>query len=308
MKLALLGQQRFDPNLKVAAKALGVSGKVALVTAGWQGREEEDLDLSDHLGGQTVNLELHRRADEVFAQDPEFRQLYRERQLRYRQIQDFYRIRLTSLIATAKVIAHRSALPAVLEDERKTSVGAIRLLDHHHWIRCERVRHDFITECDPASRPVIARHRAEVRDVLADCAAVAIAGGHVASLLNRMHLFDVAGGIGDRPVLAWSAGAMAVTERVVVFHDYPPHGNAAPQILDAGLGLARGIVALPNPTTRLALDDEERVMMYARRSAPSTCLAFPRRSFLLLDEGRRIGAEGVVELREDGSTAKLEAA
>ena len=301
MKVVLLGPQRFDPSVADAAAAAGVSGRVALITAGWQEREPEDEELSEHLGGRTVNLALHRRADDVFAHDRELREAYRARQVRYRQLQDFYRVRLEFLIQSARVIAHRSAPDELLREEQEHSINGIKMLDRHHQRQCERVRREYIEAWKPQQRPRVAKHRAEVRGILDGCEAVAIAGGNVASLLNRMHLFGLPELLDDRPVLAWSAGAMAVTEQVVLFHDEPPYGIDAPQILDAGLGLVPDVIALPDPETRLKLDDPERMAMYAQRFDPSACLVFPRRSWMFFEDGARVRSEGVLELSEDGA-------
>ena len=67
-----------------------------------------------------------------------------------------------------------------------------------------------------------------------------IAGGHVASLLNRLKLFDVLGLAAGKPIFAWSAGAMVLTDRIVLFHDYPPYGSDIAQVLDAGLRARAG--------------------------------------------------------------------
>lgn len=307
MKVVLLGPQRFDPSVAEAAKAAGVSGRFALITAGWQEREPEDEELSSHLGGETVNLALHQRADDVFRSDRELAAAYRERQLRLRQLQDFYRIRLEHLIESARVIAHRAAPLALLEEELEQSVNAIRMLDAHHLRRCEGVRREFVESWDPHARGRVAWHRSELTRLLAGCDAVAIAGGHVASLLNRLLLFGMTDLIGDRPVFAWSAGAMAVTERIVLFHDDPPYGGDAPQVLEPGLGLVADVVALPNPESRLKLDDAERVGMYARRFAPASCLVLPRRSWTIF-EGAPTRSARALTLHPDGRVTDLEAA
>ena len=39
----LLGAQRFQPTLAAAVKETGVQGRIAIVTAGWQEREDEEL-------------------------------------------------------------------------------------------------------------------------------------------------------------------------------------------------------------------------------------------------------------------------
>lgn len=55
-------------------------------------------------------------------------------------------------------------------------------------------------------------------------------------------------------------------------------------MLDAGLGLARGVVALPHARRRLKLDDALRVRLIAQRFAPARAFA--------LDEGARVWCEG----------------
>ncbi len=80
----------------------------------------------------------------------------------------------------------------------------------------------------------MARHRE--RDPAAssrDPSALAIAGGHVGELARVLHLFHVAPHLPPR-VVAWSAGAMALTERVVLFHDFVPHGVAQTEVYGAG--------------------------------------------------------------------------
>jgi len=88
-----------------------------------------------------------------------------------------------------------------------------------------------------------------------------------------------------RGVVAWSAGAMALSERVVLFHDSPPQGAGDPEVLDAGLALCRQLVALPHARERLRLEDPVRVALFARRFAPATCV--------VLDSGARLDWDGV---------------
>ena len=47
----LMGPQRMTPIVDRALDLLAVTGKVAVITAGWQEREEEDDELQDALGG-----------------------------------------------------------------------------------------------------------------------------------------------------------------------------------------------------------------------------------------------------------------
>ena len=299
--VVLLGPQRFDPSLGESVSKLGVTGRIAVITAGWQEREAEDEELSAHLHGKTVNLRLHERAEEVFKADKALQNAHRERQEVLRHRQDFYRIRLESGLEAERVIRSRSAPADIMDDEDAASVAAIRALDDWHLAQCARVRKDFEDRCDLTPSPALAKHRREIAGVMKECEAVAIAGGHVASLLNRLALFDIGKLIGNRYVFAWSAGAMAISDRVVLFHDHPPQGPGASEILDVGLGLAPGVVVFPEPQQRLDLDHRERVELLARRFAPAMCLGFPARSRVILKGGRFSAPDGVIVLRRDGT-------
>ncbi len=63
--------------------------------------------------------------------------------------------------------------------------------------------------------------------------AVVVAGGHVGELTRVLHLFCVEPHL-PQVVIAWSAGAMALSERVVLFHDFVPHGVAQTEVFERG--------------------------------------------------------------------------
>jgi hypothetical protein len=128
-----------------------------------------------------------------------------------------------------------------------------------------------------------------------------IAGGHVAVLLNRLMMFDILGLTGDRPIIAWSAGAMVLTERVVLFHDHPPYGPPIAEVLDTALGVARGLVVLPHPRLRLRLDDAERVATLARRFSPAVCVALDHGARITLEDGEVASGAHLQRLAADGS-------
>ncbi len=304
--VVLLGAQRFDPTLADAVAELGIQGNIATVTAGWQEREEEDDDLREHLGGRTINLRLHARAEEIFRKDKDLHEAHRERQVVLRHRQDFYRIRLEHALDAQHVIDNRAAPKDILEDEARTSIQAIREIDRMHLERCARDREEFEDRMRTAEHPAIAEARAEITELVRGCDAIAIAGGHVASLLNRLRLFDVAGLARGKVVFAWCGGAMVVSERVVLFHHSPPQGYGISEVLDAGLGLAGNVVVLPQPEFRLRLDDRERTQVMARRFAPATCLAMPARSRVTWLRKGPTSPHGVILLRDDGTHARFE--
>ncbi|MCC6872700.1 MAG: hypothetical protein IT378_00210 [Sandaracinaceae bacterium] len=304
--IVLLGAQRFDPTLGATVAALGIDGPIATITAGWQERENEDSELHEHLRGRSVNLRLHQRAEDVFEKDPELAKLHHARQVILRHKQDFYRIRLQHELDANHVIRQRKAPPEILAEEETASIAAIRQLDEYHLSESARVQAEYEAEVRPFERASIAKHRREITQILSECPALAIAGGHVASLLNRLRLFGIERLIDGHAVLAWSAGAMAISERVVLFHDNPPQGPGAAEVLDHGLGLICGVVVLPHPETRLRLGDPERVSVLAQRFAPAMCLAFPAGAHVTYLKGMPERPFSVLVLHEDGTRSALQ--
>lgn len=304
--VVLLGAQRFDPTLGDAVAELGVKGRIATITAGWQEREDEDDDLREHLGGLAVNLRLHARAEEVFRKDAELHAAHRERQTILRHRQDFYRIRLEHALDAQHVIDHRQAPADILDDEARSSIQAIRDIDRMHLDRCARDWEEFDAKYRPLERPVVKDQIAEISELVKDCDGIAIAGGHVASLLNRLRLFDIGKLAKGKFIFAWCGGAMAISERVVLFHHSPPQGPGAAEVLDEGLGLAGDVVVLPQPEFRLKLGDRERIQVMTRRFAPATCLAMPARSRITWLRRGPTNAQGVLVLRDDGTNVRFE--
>jgi hypothetical protein len=296
--VVLLGAQRFDSTLGSVVRGLECEGPFAIITAGWREREAEDEALRAHLECETVNLELYGRAAKVFASDRELAAAHRRKQTTLRHKQDFYRIRLEHELAANHVIRLRRAPAEVLEQEEAASVAAIRMLDSYHLDQCSRTHAEFEAELRPSERPSVAEHREQLAEILARCKAVAIAGGHVASLLNRMRLFGLRELLleGGHAIFAWSGGGMVVSEQ----------GPGASEILGEGLGLVPNIVMLPHPETRLRLDDPERVGLLARRFAPAACLAFPEGAHLRTRDGQIAASSGVIRLRGEGDCAPLE--
>jgi hypothetical protein len=287
----LLGPQGDYDEVAQALDDVGASGRVALVTAGWQENEAEDSALVDGVRRASVNLRLHGRAQEVAAADPEFAQAWSERQERLQHMQEFYRMRLDAADDAARAIAVRHVDDDLLREQVAMTVAQLQHLDSDHLARCRAVHAAFDARWTPWERAVVAEARAAIAEALDGCDAVVISGGHVVSLLNRMRLFGLVDLVGGRPIVAWSAGAMALTERVVLFHDFPPFGKNIAQVLDAGEGLCPGVVAMPDAATRVNTSEREGIARFAARMAPAHCV--------LLDTGARVDfdAGGLADVR-----------
>ena len=291
--VVFLGPQRFRPTLAAALDRLGIEGRVAAITAGWQEREQEIDELRDHVHRDVANLGLYAVAEETLAADAELAEALRARQADAQELQGIYRQRLAHTLEAAREVMRLDGRREFVREHRQAAIRALRTLDRQHSTRLRRLHGEFEERWRPAERPAVAAAIERLREGIENAEAVAVAGGHVAVLLNRMRLFRLDELLRDKPVVAWSAGAMALTERVVLFHDSPPQGPGDAEVLDAGLRLARGIVALPPAARRLDLDDPVRVALMARRFGPDVPA--------LLDEGAEFRWDGEQWSGFDGS-------
>ena len=104
-------------------------------------------------------------------------------------------------------------------------------------------------------------------------------------LADVLHLFNVAAALNGAPVIAWSAGAMALTDRIVLFGDRAPQGPGHPEVYGSGLSLVRDVVLLPHARARLLLDDAARMAVLARRFGPARCVPLETGTRIDLDTG-----------------------
>ena len=306
--IVLLGPQHRQSNLASALPRLNARGSIAIITCGWQEAESEEAkEIGARADRPIIHLKLHLRGDDVFQQDPEFFGAYRERQNELRQLQDLYRLRLGHALEASREMMRRSGKDELLEPERQAAIEAVRTLDRHHLSRLREVHERFDEEWRLDEREVIAGHRRELANQLEEAGAVVVAGGHVAVLLYRLRLFNLAPLLEKKPIAAWSAGAMALAEQIVLFHDNPPQGQGNPELLDNGLGLVRGVLPFPNARRRLRLEDPVRVALLARRFAPYTCAALDENVELYCDENRWTARPGRLRFASSGKLIEFAA-
>jgi hypothetical protein len=276
VRVVLLGPQR-RPTLDSAVRSLGLPGPFATVTAGWREREPDDGELAALLGGSVVNLGLYRRGLDVAGRDPEWAAAEREVRRVLAAMQEVYLLRLDYALRAVYAVQRRSLGGAGVDVEAfEEAVAGVRELDETHRRRVNGVRGEFYARFPPHERAVIAGHREEVAAGLRDSSALVVAGGHVGVLADVLHLFNVAAALpsssGGSTVIAWSAGAMALTDRIVLFHDRAPQGPGQPEVYGSGLSLVRDVVLLPHAKARLLLDDGPRMAVLARRFGPARCV------------------------------------
>lgn len=302
----LLGPQRPVLNLGDAiAEADLPAGPVGVVAAGWQEAEADIDDVAEAARRDVLNLQLYRRADEVFAGEPELTAAYRLRQDRLQELQRLYGLRLRRTMAAARDLLRAAGSISLVGPEQRHAIAQLRALDRHHLHRVRSLHAGFDGAFDVNRHALLARHRAEIEALLAGVATVVVTGGNVAVLLNRLRLFDLAGLLAGKHLVAWSAGAMALTDRVVLFHDNAPQGRRNPEVFGQGLGLVRRHVLLPDAKHRLRYRDRVRLALFCRRFAPASCVTLDSGSVLMFDGERIRRAKGARQIMAGGRLRRV---
>ena len=285
-RLIVLGPQR-RPTLDATTRGLQLTGPMCTVTAGWREREPDDAELDALLGGRSINLRLYRRWLEVLEHDPEYAAAEQEHRAALAEQQELYEVQLGGVLgALREVTRYGGSRAEIRETALADAEAAVRLVDDRHLQRIARSRAAFEVAWRPAERPAVAAHRDEIGRALGRADALVLAGGHVGVLLHVLALFAVSA---PPIVIAWSAGAMALTERVLLFHDRAPHGPAHAEFVGSGLGWLSGCVLLPHARRRLRVDDPLRMSELVARVAPARCV--------VLDDGTRLEVpDGSAEL------------
>ena len=247
--------------------------------------------------GLTAAYQLAKQGERVVVleSDPEYAEAERLLRTQLDELREIYIARLGHALIGVDVVRRRFA-----EAQRRpgpeldASVDVVRGLDDAHAAAMASVYERFYEQNPPHDRPTITKHRGEVASIVAGCVAIAIAGGHVGVLNDCLHLCNLASLIEHRPLLAWSSGCMAVSERIVVADDDDPAGRPD-EVYDIGIGVARHMVALP-AASRLHGHDPDALAVLARRCAPRVCVVLDPGDRLELRSGlpADLGSVGVV--------------
>lgn len=302
----LLGPQRPIRNLAEAFAADGVpDGRVAVISAGWQEAEGDIDDVAEAAGRALLDLGLYQRAEALFGQEPGLGDAYRGRQDRLKRQQRLYRLRLKQLSLAARQILTAEGDAEMIAPEQRHAIAQLRALDRHHLHRSEAIHREFDDQYNASNCRPLAEHIEEIRAALDSCGPVLVTGGNVVILVNRLRLFGLDALLRDRVVVAWSAGAMALTSQVVLFHDRTPQGRRDPEVLGAGLNLVPGFVLLPNAERRLRKRDRLRMGLLSRRFYPDAAVTLDSGSLLCVDSGRVRLANEVRRFRRTGTLAPV---
>jgi hypothetical protein len=301
----LLGPQRFLTTAGAVVRGLDVEGPVATITAGWEERESDDGELDSVLDGRSQNLRLFGRMMDVLEGDPEVAAAALALRDAVDDLAGTYAIRLHHALDAVYAVRRRQGREDVVAAAVSDGIEAVRRLDQWYLDEVRALYGEAYASGAAERSGLWAEHRAEVAEQLAGSSVLAVAGGHVGTLLRSMQFFSVRPPT-ELPVVAWSAGAMVMTRTVVLFNDFAQSHPGA-EVWDRGLARVERVVALPHARRRILLDDRVRTQVFVRRFEGYACL--------LLDDGARVavGADGVLPagarvLRADGTVGVVEAA
>ena len=276
-----------------------------VITAGWRHDEADDSYVRAEIHPSGEALPFYRAFDRVVAVAPELTAAYRVSQQRIRRLKGLYRLRLGPALQVVRRLLPRLAeAPDLVGPDLEAALQAVREIDRQFLERSDAEHRAFDDAWRPLEHPEVARIRARAAQWLAEARGLVLGGGHVGVLRNRLAFFDLAPLVREAhadgmTVAGWSAGAMVLSSRIVLFHDDPPHGSGDPELFDRGLGLFDGMVMFPHAPQRLRLDDALRVAALAGRFRPDRSIGLDSGA-LLTNEG------GAWETRgHEGSTLEL---
>lgn len=292
-------------------RSLDTEGPVAVINAGWEEREDELTELDHALDSRARNLRLFHRLNDVLDKDATFAAAASRFRIRHDELTGLYRTRLdhvkdevyavAALVPTHPAGAHHTAAYRGLLD----SVENVRRTDEWYLRELGRLYVTLGEEGKTESSGMIGWHRGEVEAALSGCAAMVLPGGNIRTLMSAVRLFAVT--IPDQlPVIAWSAGAMALTDRIVLFHDFGSSGARETELFDYGLGRVKSVVVFPHARRRLRMDDPNRLAILAQRFHDAECVVLDDGTLLDIRDGVRppsarvIGTDGLVHTGEAG--------
>ncbi len=282
----MLGPQVPQTNLKDEINSLLVDGPVVSITAGWRDSEAEIEELQGTIRSPIEDLNLYSLAEKLFLREPKLYALHRERQDKLLELQRLYRIRLTPGMAAARKLMREHGGSDLLRLEQRAAISQVRALDRHHIGRISAIHEEFDQRRAMLHIPGAASLVQALQHKLAESSLVLIAGGHVAILINRIRLFRLTDMLAQKSIIAWSAGAMVLGDRIVLFHDNAPQGKRDAEVLDAGLGIVNKIIPLPQAESRLDWTSRNRMALFSRRFAPAKCCSLDSGSMIRFRDGR----------------------
>lgn len=289
-QIHILGPQMPKPNIANVLNNHCRRGPIAVISAGWRYDESEIQALTRDIQREVYHLPLYEWFDEMGAIEPELSGLHRMRQRRIKAYKKVYQLQLKAALDVWEQVRELYKKNRSLYDQdEQEACQHVCEIDEACLSRLEEIRDDFSALQQPWLHETAIPLFERIAYTFSQCAGVIITGGHVPVLRNRMYFFGLEHLLREtleegRHLFAWSAGAMTLTDRIVLYYDDPPLGIRHPEILDTGLGIISDTIFLPHASTRLKLSEPERIEKFARRFQPATCICLENGAHIIYDE------------------------
>ncbi len=304
----LLGPQRPVLNLDSALARSGIGdGPIGVISAAWQEAEGDIDGLQRLVKNPLSDLRLYEKAEALFAADTRLHEAYRSRQERLKEQQRLYRLRLRQLKIAARAILRAEGEPSVVAAERRHAISQLRALDQHHLRQVDKIHTRFDSAFNVGCNAPLAEHTAAFAESLSRFDSLLITGGNVIVLMNRLRLFGLGSHLERKNIIAWSAGAMVLADRIVLFHERMPQGRRDAEILCHGMAILPNIVLLPNASGRLKLRDSLRIGLFDRRFSPADCVTLDNGSYLLFEGETLRDSEAARRMTRNGKFKRVRA-
>jgi hypothetical protein len=283
----------------------GEGETVGVISAGWQEAEGDLHEMQELIERPLLDLGLYRRANAVVEASQAVREAHRKRQDRLRLLQRYYRVRLSHAMNAAVAVLESDDEEEVIKLEQRHAIAQLRALDRHHLgrVRAAHAAYDEVQSVHEAE--ALLDQRREIEELLAPLSTVVITGGNVAVLISRLRLMGMERLLRDKHLVAWSAGAMALCDRIVLYHDRAPQGRRDAEIFDVGLGLVRGLIVLPNARRRLDTGLTTILGLLSRRFAPRRCATLDNASVVRVEDNRVVAATDASRITRKGKLGRL---
>ncbi len=307
-KQLVLGPQRPKLILGHAMRKYELDrGKIVVISAGWQEAEGDVDSVRNEVMLPMDDLNVYQHCEAVFAKDRELHQAYRNRQEVLLELQTHYRSRLKQHKIAVRQTLRAEGSPELVDIERQHAIGQLRELDRHHQNQLNAAHARFEQEFNVITSPALAKHTEKVHEQLAQADTVIITGGNLLVLINRLRLLRLHSILAEKNIVAWSAGAMMLGDRVVLFHDRMPQGLRDAEIIDEGLALLPDAFILPDAKNRLRTGNRLRMSALSRRFHPATGYMLNSGSMALFENGRLVDSRAVRYPATTGSIERVTA-
>jgi peptidase E len=135
--------------------------------------------------------------------------------------------------------------------------------------------------------PAFRRAKSRLEERILSASTIFLFGGRLDLLLGALRFFRLRDVFVEAlrrgaQLVAVSAGAMVLCERVIVYDDFAETPRDF-QLYDRGLGIVQDIQVLPHCMERIQTDDPDNLAYLARRFRHHACVGLNQRSLLLLE-------------------------